>query len=200
MPERTETRIKRYVSTYLDEKRFQQTKNPIYVIKAFIEAHETGRSLPSWALKFAAEVFKKFDTSYGKEDLNKLLGFKKGKGQSPSYNEYFREKRYKMLCFDVFKLVRLFDMSIIDASHLVAVRMQETSDYCMPFDLKKLSEKTIEDKYKRRWGRKFENSSTLKAQLNNTPKKDAVKFLNEFNEDLVATYKDVYTAIRRTLR
>ncbi len=143
MPKKTETNIRRYISSFQDEKRFSQTKNPVYVIKAFVEADEKGTCPPPWALNFVAKVFKEFDASNGKKELNKLLGFKKGKGQSPAYKEYFTEKRYKLLCMDVFQLIKFLKMSINDACYLVANRLEETADYDIGIKLKKISDETI---------------------------------------------------------
>ncbi len=194
-----------YISSFQDDRRFSQTKNSVYVIKAFIEAHEKGTCPPPWALNFVAKVFKEFDDSKGKKELNKLLGFKKGKGQSPAYIEYFTEKRYKLLCMDVFKLVKFLRMSIDDACYLVACKLEEetsekkTSDYDMGIMLKKITEETIRDKYYKMWGKKFKNSSTLMEHIKNTPPKDRVKFLKKFPPELVDSYKDIYPAINAYL-
>lgn len=188
-----------FISTFLDETRFNQTKNSVYVIKAFIEAHEKKTCPPQWVMDYLLKVFMDFDDSNGMKELNKLFGFKKGKGQCPGYVEFYTEKRYKALCLDVFRLINYLGMSIDLACSLVADRLENTSDYDMGFKLKKISEGTIKDKYYKRWGKKFNTTEWYKTHTSNSREIDIINFLKKFSKELLENNKNCCPAIRAYL-
>lgn len=181
------------------KKNFQKTKNPVYAIRAFIEAHNYGIYPPEWAIDFITNALKKFDTSNGKEELNKVLGFKKSKGQDPAYKEYLSEQRDLMLCHDVFYLTAYFDMSIDDACTIVANRLEDTSDYEVGIKLKKISEETIRDKYFKKSGKEFKNSSYHQNKASKATKEDIIRFIKKFSGEFLDSYKDIYPALKAYL-
>lgn len=100
---------------------FKKTKNPAYVIEAFLAAYEEGLYPPLLVLDYIAKVFSEYKRNLGKESLDKLF-FRIGKGQSPSYKAMFTRQRDQMLMRDVFQL-ELLGFTIPEAARMVTARL-----------------------------------------------------------------------------
>lgn len=138
---------------------FKKTKNPVYLIEAFLLAREKGIYPPIWVLDSMAEVFKKYHKALGYEkypkgeriSLDDLFGFKKGKGETLSFKKLLLEQRDEMLMLDMHKLI-LVGYSIPKAAALVKEKLLFIGQ------LKALSIGSIETMYRKKWKKFFQDS------------------------------------------
>ncbi len=72
-------------------KRYQEDHNPIWLMKAFIEAHSYGRRVPGWVLDKIGQVFAEH-LSTG-ISLDTLMGCAKGRGRASARADYYRRGR-----------------------------------------------------------------------------------------------------------
>lgn len=168
---------------------FEETKNPVYLIEAFLCAHENGIYPPMWVLNFMAGVFKKYHRALGYEKypkgrgkltLDDLFGFGINKGQTPRFKRVLQLDRNEMLMVDVKKLT-LLNYSIDVASGMVARKLEETQGWDKTgLKLGELSASTIEDIYKKKWSKFFNDKAFEKIVLNSL---DKDSFLKSFPED-----------------
>ena len=137
---------------------YEKTKNPVYLIEAFLLAHENGIYPPMWVLNFMAEVFKKYHSTLGEISLDKLFGFKGWRGQEPAFKSIMKkEERDEMLMKDIFSL-HLLGYSIEDASHMVARKLEQSPKWDKTgLKLGGLSAKTMEFMYKKKWNKILNN-------------------------------------------
>ena len=123
--------IKLPVSFYIvsGEKKFKETKNPVYAIEAFINAHQAGLYPPLSILNFLADTFKKYHEMLGDVSLDKLLGFSGWKGQYPAFKQVImNEDRDQPLMLDIYRLRRLFNISVEKSAAMVSARLNEMPD------------------------------------------------------------------------
>lgn len=159
---------------------FKETENPVYLIEAFLLAHEAGMYPPMWVLNRIAEVFREYHASNGNKDLNKLFGFKRGVGQSNAFQNIFEEYRDQCLTRDVFKLNVLFGISIEDAAYMAASRLAETPGWNMTeAEVKEISGETLKDKYLKKWKKVWDNKWT-KKHVTEMSKEEKIAFLKLF--------------------
>ena len=157
---------------------FERTKNPVYLIEAFLIAHNNGLYPPMWVLNFIADVFKRYHDSLGELSLDKLFGCKRWKGQEPPFKTVLNEERDEMLMIDVWRL-NLLGYSIDEASAMVAAKLENNKKWDKTgLKLSSLSEGTIQSIYKKKWSKLFKDEAFLKGAENFL--KDNNKFKKEF--------------------
>lgn len=162
------------------ENSFRGTQNPVYLIEAFLLAHESGYYPPMWVLSRIAEVFREYHASNGDKDIEKLFGFKSGVGRTSAFQTLIEEERDELLTVDVFKLNVLFKISIEDASYMVASRLAESPDWNKTsVDIKEISAETIKDKYLRKWKKIWDNEY-LRRKIKVMPREAKIAFLKAF--------------------
>lgn len=90
-------------------RKFEKSKNPYYVIEAFIVAHVHKCYPPVWVMDFINERFEKFYYS-DEKSLDELFGFIKagGKGWTPPRSIMTNEERDKFIQTEMFVLKELF--------------------------------------------------------------------------------------------
>jgi hypothetical protein len=106
---------------------FEESKNPVYALEAFLIAREADLEIPSWTLSWLDGPFKEFYASSGKKNLNELLGFSRGQGQQgTAFKALAVAERNDILLRDIARLRSHFNMSLEEASYMVARRLEET--------------------------------------------------------------------------
>lgn len=158
----------------LDMKRkcFEQEKESVYAIEAFIIAHRAGVYPPMWALDRIAEVFSDWHKQKGEKkldehfELNQLCGQRKA---ATYFEKGERGRRDFELCMDVLALRCIFGLTIKQASCIVS-----TSVY--------LAAETIEGIYKKGYGKTFKGSewNDLRQVFLNYSFEKKIKLLKRF--------------------
>jgi hypothetical protein len=129
---------------------FENSKNPVYALEAFLIADKAGSSPPSWVLSWIGDAFKKYHASLGNEDLDKLLGFKRGRGENKAFKDIMINERNSILLGDMARLRAYFDISVEEASFMVFRREEETSDSEFnktALKIPKISDRRLQDLY-----------------------------------------------------
>lgn len=171
---------------------FERTKNPMSLISAFVCAHEFGRTPPAWVIDHIAAVFTHYANSQGTMSLDKLFGFKRGKGQAPAIKEAHRQFRETMMMLDICTLKSFFNISTSEAAGMVAQKVCsekpsgemdekeaiERADQDIAFD------STLADTYSRySWQKKFRTDPYLSFLLSLNLGIDKFKYLQKFPRD-----------------
>lgn len=173
---------KAYIPLVCAKGAFKRSQNPVYAIQAFLLAHEAGVYPPLWVLNYMHKVFKKYYKTNGRESLDALFGFSRGKGQEPAFKSVFSNDRDEMLMRDVFRL-NLLGYSIRQASYMVSRRLEEAKGWDKTgLNLNELTEDTINDRYLKKWRAVFNNEVTRKHTLE-WLNKNKNSFLGKFPKD-----------------
>lgn len=136
--------------------RFTETGNPILAIEAFLIAHKAGFYPPMPILNWLAEAFEQFHAANGKEGIEKILGLKRDRGQTPPFKELLVQDVEDMLMWDVWKLKKIFGLSTPRAAEMVAGRLKATADWDKSgWNLRTYTAATIEDRYAKHWSKIF---------------------------------------------
>ncbi|MGA2467623.1 MAG: hypothetical protein ABSH06_25160 [Thermodesulfobacteriota bacterium] len=110
--------------SYLKKDWFEETGNPVYALEAFFAAHAVGLYPPLWAIDWLLRAFRSFYKSNGEENINRLLGFSKGRGQDIiGFKKRVFEARNGLLQNEVITLLGVFDVNLTDACKMVAKRI-----------------------------------------------------------------------------
>ncbi len=177
-----------YIPLVCKKSEFNENKNPVLAIEAFLLAHENGFYPPLWSLNYMYKIFNAFWTSNGKESLDKLFGFTPGKGQTPPFKALFNQDRDQVLMLDVFKL-NLLGYSIDKASYMVSRRLAETKEWDKTgLNIKELSQSTIKDMYLKKWKKVLDHERGRKPVLDWLKRKKK-SFLNNFPKDCFDSVK-----------
>ena len=161
--------------------RFEEDRNPIFAIEAFLTARAAKLFPPAWILAWLEEAFREFHDGQGKQSLEKILGLVPGRGQSPLFSKLLQDERDEMLCLDVWRLMTLFNTSLETASAMVEARLNETPYWDKStYELRSLSAKTIADRYMKKWKRLFSAPDMRHRFLCSYTKAKADKFLKSF--------------------
>jgi hypothetical protein len=92
------------------QKHYKKDHNPVYLIHCFTEAVRYNLDIPPWVIKRLNQAFQEYLYNvFEKEEhrsLDKLLGCKKGKGQSPASVAYERMGRDIEIMTDMATLMR----------------------------------------------------------------------------------------------
>jgi hypothetical protein len=161
--------------------RFEQHKNPILAIEAFLTARAAKIFPPAWILDWLEDAFKKFHDGQGKQSLEKILRLVPRRGQSPLFKALAEEERDEMLALDVWRVMALFNTSLATASYMVSERLKETPDWNKStFRLRSLSAKTIADRYKKKWKKILDRPDMRNRFLRDWSKEKATEYLNKF--------------------
>jgi len=174
-----------YMLLHSREGQFEESKNPVYGIEAFLIAHEVGLYPPMWVLNYMAEIFNEFHKHQGSKSLDKLFELTRGKGQNNAFKNVLLYDRDETLMIDMDKLRMVYGCTIDEASLMVARRMEEIPENRFQ-NLKKLSDGAIKDKYMRSWKKIDEYKTELvkKPYLNWTDEQKA-KDLSKYPEDSI---------------
>lgn len=137
------------ISLDLCERGFEKEgrRKAIFAIEAFLVAHYDGLYPPMWALNDIAERFRKWYARRGNTSLDMFFGVDTYKGETPIFKVDAIQHRNEGLYYTIFALKHLFKLTLEEASHMAAERLQGT--------LNAISEETIKDKYKKSELRNF---------------------------------------------
>lgn len=140
-----------YIALCCKHSAFKKNNDPLMALEAFLLAHESGIYPPVWVLNYMAGIFKTFHDSMGMKSLDKLFGFKKGRGGP--FQKAAEDERDEILCRNVARLERLFGVDRQTACKLEAERLHNTKNFnTTPLNLNtRLSWKTLEDRYRKKW-------------------------------------------------
>lgn len=179
---------------------FKETKNPVYLIEAYLLAYRNGIYPPLWVMDFIAGAFEKYHKAHGYEQytnrerttLDQLFGFGKGKGETLSFKKLLLEQRDEKLMIDICRLRKLFNVSIETAVKMVAAKLS-----AMPYDdfdrtglkLKKIGFDKLKEKYFKKWKGLLEGDNVFAERFAETLLKwtegDKVTYLKTFPLDCV---------------
>ncbi len=140
------------VEIHFKKSRFEATKNPVYALEAFLIADNNSiLPLSPWVTDWVANAFRKYHASLGEEDLERLLGFKKGRGQNKAFKDVMvRDERNEMLLGDMARVRAYFGVTVEDAAYMVFRREDETPDSewnKTRIKIKKISDRRLQDLY-----------------------------------------------------
>ncbi len=164
---------------------FKRTKNPVYLIEAFLLAYKAHHCLPDWLSKELARAFKIHHSTFGERSLDEILGFKKGYqgGHGSAYHAIMNEERDEMLMLDIFRLT-LCGYSIEAAAHAVSQKLFNNNRWDQTgLKLKAPTGTTLERYYKDgHWNESF-NYPLFKKGVERFLKRNKEKFLTSFSAD-----------------
>jgi len=130
---------------------FEKTGNPVYALEAFLEAHEARLYPPWWVINWIIPAFRSFQKSNGEGNLNRLLGFSKGRGQDVvGFKERALQTRNESLLNQVGVLRSVFNISLTGACKMVGNRIAKYSNLYEKetgIVISKLSWRTLYDLY-----------------------------------------------------
>ena len=177
--------------------RFQETKNPILAIEAFLIAREMKLYPPMWVLDWLEKSFKTFHDAQGKQSFDKILGLVPGRGQSPLFKTLIEEERDQMLALDMWRLIVLFNVSIDRAAEMVARRLEDAPRWNKTaYEIRPLAEKTLVDRYKKKWKKVFDSPEQRHRLLRSWTKLQADEYLKKFPADAYGP-EDIRPSITR---
>jgi len=133
-------------------RKFEKSKNPYYVLEAFIVAHVHKCYPPVWVMDFINERFEKYYYS-AEKSLDELFGFVKagGKGWTPPRVIRANEERDKFIKREMFVLTAIFKITIGNAAKMVASLIDIKAKEWDEAGLRRLSAETIAEKYRKKW-------------------------------------------------
>lgn len=150
------------------EDSYQQTKNPVLVIQAFLIAHRAKLYAPLWVLDALAEGFQRFeDMGFPADEfsLNRALGLRPDRGKSLPVKLLAEHERDAMLTLDVFRL-SVLGHHVTDAVTMVSDRLRSTRRWDRTgLKLAAPSPGYLKDRYYRKWRRVWGRGGTMKAAV-----------------------------------
>jgi hypothetical protein len=154
--------------------------DPLNAIEAFLLAYQNGLYPPVWVLDYMADIFKTFHDSLGMKSLDKLFGFKKGRGGP--FQKSLEEERDEILCLNIARLEHFFGIDRETACKLEAERWYNNKDFNktpLKFDVN-LSWRTLEDKYRKKWATIFNFGEKDREWSQKWLKDHGQEFLNHY--------------------
>jgi hypothetical protein len=175
---------KTFMHLSLKETEFNNSQDPIYALRAFLISNEARLYPPMWVMDWLIRGFKEYHKSFGKKSLEKLLGFRKGKGQSIAWKKELENGRDQMLMLDVFRLHKFGGYSINEASKMVAERLSNTIGWDKTgYKLRTLKAGIIETRYYEKWKNLFDKySNDLLKTMSKAFLKDRKYYLKTFGK------------------
>lgn len=172
-----------WLALMLKKGSFENTQNPVYAIEALLLAHELELYPPKWAIDFLASRFKLWHERQGKDNLEKVLGLKTGRGVDPAFKQDMMEERDEMLALDVARLIELgAPISIDAAAALVAYRLTENKQWDRTgWKLGNIKEDRIKRAYRKTWKPYFDEQPRLKSWS----KPQIAEYLKQFRYELL---------------
>lgn len=105
---------------------YEETSNPVLVLKAFLMAREAGFDPPSWVLDALTVGFKSYlRPRRSPASLDDALGLSAIRGKQNALTELKRKRRNEVLALEVFALRELSNCSIAGACATVAARLRK---------------------------------------------------------------------------
>ncbi|MBM2838804.1 MAG: hypothetical protein HW415_1429 [Deltaproteobacteria bacterium] len=161
---------------------FNETKNPVYAIETFLLAHMHGLYPPLWALEYLAGVFTEWHKANGIKKFDEVFGIKiKGKGKrTHPFEALLIEDRNERLCWQIFCLNLLFNISIEDAAKMVLARLKAIPGWDKTgWELREVEHTSLE-KYYYTKGSKLYNIEPIRNGLLKWMRDEKLSFLKSF--------------------
>jgi len=98
---------------------FQETKNPIYAIEAFLSAREAGLYPPLWVLDWLAKGFQEYHKSNGRKPIGRLLGF-----TGRSFKKLMEKNRDAWQMENIWRLKRFCGYDVKTAARMVSEHLK----------------------------------------------------------------------------
>ena len=171
-------------------KKYKETSNPVYALEAYLVAHKAGLYPPEWVLDWLESGLAKYSDGLGMEQLEKCLGFPKGRGQTPAYKSVHLEQRDGMVLLDVYRLRVLLGLSIDEAAKCVASQLKLEDWDDTGLNLGDISWETIADKYQRGFGKTLETDDDKMFSPSKWCKSEKENFLSRFDLEYCPPPKD----------
>ncbi len=174
-----------FMLNHVKKNQFEETQDPIYILEAFLLAHENGVIPPAWTYDYLAQGFRTFLKSDGKKTLDFLLGFKAGKGPGDSpFKKRYLYARDLSLYLAMYRLQEWFGLSQYKAATLISRKLEESQNETR-FRFKNPQADYLCDQYSRCWKKILESKyySPVIRAIQNTPQKTRDIFLNSFPKD-----------------
>lgn len=183
----------KYYSIDFYKRKFEDTKKPLYLIRAFLAAFDAGVYPPPWVLDFVVERFREFDKSLGEKSLDNLFGFARGKGNRHFETNFLKETRDELLCRDIFHLQGLCGISVKNAGEVVTALLSKDPTYGTAYTFERISADTIATTYTRKYVKKFRKDPVLKWSIDRILKqKTTGVFLSKFPKDAIEVLAQSY--------
>lgn len=166
------------------QRQFEETKNPIFAIEAFLIARGEKLFPPMWVLDWLGTAFKTFHDAQGMQSLERILGLVPGRGQSLLFKALIENQRDEMLAVDMWRVIVLFNTSIETAAEMVISRLKETPNWNKSvYKILILSVDTLVDRYKRKWKKLLDATDTRHRFLSRWTRSEADAYLKRFPSD-----------------
>lgn len=109
------------------QKVFLKTHNGIYLLSAFLLAHESNLYPPLWVLDALALSFKNYHSNPEASPLDKWLGLQRGRGQKTASGEAAQQARDRDLAVDIWLLQCKFGLTVSEAVEVVQETLNDPS-------------------------------------------------------------------------
>lgn len=140
--------------------------NPVYAMQTFLTFRQLRMYPPSWVLEWLAKAFDGYLKSEGDEDLNELLGVKRGPGQTPAFKEANAISRESELMLEL-GLLTTANATIEQAAEMVFAGQEELDSKCPSVD-------TLAARFsKRGWSKYFKQIKEISPSLSIEDAKEA---------------------------
>ena len=107
---------------------YQKTKNPVYLIEAFLLAMQAKLYPPLWVLREMETAFQEYHDCAGKVALDKILGLNEGPGHRNRFWTFAKAERDFIILEDMRILRTVFKISVDNAVEMVERRMESPID------------------------------------------------------------------------
>ena len=161
---------------------FIGTRNPVFLMRAFVFAWKYGKTPPKHILNFVARIFEDYFKASGEISLDLLFGLKKGKGQSPGLKDAARHQSEYFQMMDIFVLKNVFHKTLKDASKMVRRKYTPSDTYEQNVDLK--GDDTLQQNYSRRgWDHRLKTDAFCQWYVSSFAEEQKQKFIKSFVEE-----------------
>src|SRR5690606_35258618 len=104
--------------------------NPVFAMEVFMVFHALDLYPPLWILDWLNDAFSAYLKSKGEESLDRLLGLKRNKGQTPIVKEAANIDAESKIMHAMGMIVTMLDISIEDAATMVARKLEDRDIKC----------------------------------------------------------------------
>ena len=158
---------------------YASTKNnPVFAMEVFMAFHALGLYPPLWILNWLNDAFSDYLKSKGEESLDRLLGVKRNKGQTPVIKEAAHISAEIKIMHAIGMLISMLNISIEDAATMVARKLENQ-------DIKCPTPEVLAERYtKRGWSKAFQLIQSSLPMLADDMKKNIIA---QYPEDSIPT-------------
>jgi hypothetical protein len=152
--------------------------NSVFAMEVFVVLHAVGLYPPLWILNWLNDAFSDYLKSKGEESLDRLLGVKRNKGQTPVIKEAAHISAEIKIMHAIGMLISMLNISIEDAAIMVARKLESQGIKCP-------TPEVLAERYtKRGWSKAFQLIQSSLPTISDDMKKNIIA---QYPEDSIPT-------------